>query len=158
MAIKDILNGKKILVVDDELDMLDTVREQLEDCDVTTANSFEDGKAYLEKDHFDLAILDIMGVWGFDLLRIANENKVPSIMLTAYVNNMENIKKAVDRGAVSFLPKDDINKMEELIAEIFGELDKGRTHWPKLKERWGDRFKRQWGEAWQKIKFPKELK
>ena len=39
MAMTDILKGKKILAVDDELDVLEMVQEQLEVCD--SRDSFE---------------------------------------------------------------------------------------------------------------------
>ena len=45
-----ILSGKKILVVDDEADVLETIKEQLSACDVTTASTFETAKEYLEKE------------------------------------------------------------------------------------------------------------
>ena len=43
MAMTDILKDKKILAVDDELDVLEMVREQLEGCAVATASSYEAG-------------------------------------------------------------------------------------------------------------------
>jgi DNA-binding response OmpR family regulator len=157
MASEGILSGKKILVVDDEEDVLETIKEQLSACDVTTANNFETAKEYLEKETFDLAILDIMGVRGFDLLLYAKKNKIRAIMLTAHAMNAESVQKSADKGAVSFLPKDEIYKLEELIAEIFGEMSKGRAHWPKLEERMGARFKKEWGKMWERIKFPRDL-
>jgi len=153
----EILRGKKILVVDDEEDVLQAIKEQLSDCNVTKANNFEDAKEYLEKEKFDLAILDIMGVKGFDLLHYAKKNMIRAIMLTAHAMNAESMQISADRGAVSFLPKDEISKLEDLIAEIFGELNKGRTHWPKLEEKMGARFKKEWGEMWDRIKFPRDL-
>ena len=151
------IRGKKILVVDDEDDVLQAIKEQLSECTVTTANNFEDAKEYLEKQKFDLAILDIMGVKGFDLLHYAKKNKIRAIMLTAHAMNAESMQISADRGAVSFWPKDEISKLEYLIAEIFGELNKGRAHWPKLEEKMGARFKKEWGEMWDRIKFPRDL-
>ncbi|NIV98732.1 response regulator receiver protein, partial [Candidatus Saccharibacteria bacterium] len=37
MASDDILKGKKILVVDDEPDILETLEELLDECDIETA-------------------------------------------------------------------------------------------------------------------------
>jgi CheY-like chemotaxis protein len=39
MASDDILAGKKILIVDDEPDVLESMEEILEECDVETASS-----------------------------------------------------------------------------------------------------------------------
>ncbi|MFC1822550.1 response regulator [Thermodesulfobacteriota bacterium] len=157
MTNNGILSGKKILVVDDEEDVLETIKEQLSVCDITTANNFETAKKYLENEKFDLAILDIMGVKGFDLLYYAKKNKTRAVMLTARAMNAESMQKSADKGAVSFLPKEEIFKLEEWIEEVFGELQKGRSHWRKLEERMGDRFKKEWGEMWDRIKFPRDL-
>ena len=47
---KKILRGKKILIVDDEKDVLDQLIELLEICRVDTASSFEEGKRLLESE------------------------------------------------------------------------------------------------------------
>jgi DNA-binding response OmpR family regulator len=57
-----LLKGKKILVVDDEPDVLESLVELLDMCKIDTALSFEEGKKLLETDNYDIAILDIMGV------------------------------------------------------------------------------------------------
>lgn len=157
MPYEDILSGKKVLAVDDEEDVLEIIEEQLDACDLTKANSFEAAKALLEKEKFDLAILDIMGVRGFDLLHCARQRGVPAVMLTAHSMNAESMQLSVDKGAVSFLPKEEIYRLEELIAEILSELCKGRPHWPKLEKRLGDKLKKEWGELWERIRFPRDL-
>ena len=91
MAENDILKGKKILAVDDEQDILDTLVEILNECNVVTATSFESAKEFLETEIYDAAILDIMGVRGFDLLEIATEKKIPALMLTAHGLNPDNL-------------------------------------------------------------------
>jgi DNA-binding response OmpR family regulator len=91
MAGDDILKGKKILVVDDEPDVLESLKEILQECDVETASSYESAKELFERIEFDAAILDIMGVRGFDLLEIAIEKKIPALMLTAHGLNPDNL-------------------------------------------------------------------
>jgi two-component system response regulator CpxR len=157
MPYEDVLSGKKVLAVDDEDAVLDIIVEQLSACEVTTANSFEKAKQHLENENFDLAILDIMGVRGFDLLLLAKKEGVRAVMLTAHSMNAESMQESADKGAVSFLPKEELFRLEELIAEIFGDLSEGRPHWPKLEKRLGDRLKREWGELWERIKFPRDL-
>ena len=61
MNSKNILKGKRILIVDDEPDVLDSLIELLDMCKIDTASSFEDGKRLLKNQSYDLAILDIMG-------------------------------------------------------------------------------------------------
>jgi len=157
MTKSDLMSGKKILAVDDEKDVLATIKDQLSAYELTTANNFEMAKELLRKEKFDLAILDIMGVRGFDLLHYARESKIPAVMLTAHAMNAESMEKSVEKGAVSFFPKDEIYNLEELVAEIFGEVKRGRTHWKKLEKRMGDKFKEEWGELWDNIKFPRDL-
>jgi CheY-like chemotaxis protein len=95
MASEDILKGKKILAVDDEPDILETLQEILEDCDVEEATSFDSAKELLESRVYDAAILDIMGVRGFDLLETAIEKKIPALMLTAHgLNPDKGIEKS----------------------------------------------------------------
>ena len=94
-----LLRGKKILVVDDEPDVLESLVELLDMCKIDTASSFEEGKKRLETDSYDIAILDIMGVDGFELLKIANEHKTPALMLTAHGLSEENLKKSAKEGA-----------------------------------------------------------
>ncbi len=44
----DLLTGKKVLIVDDEPDVLETLSELLDMCDITEASSFEEAKGLLE--------------------------------------------------------------------------------------------------------------
>ncbi len=151
-----VLADKRILAVDDEEDVLAVIEEQLGDCILITAKNYDGARELLEKEVFDLAVLDIMGVRGFDLLEIATRRKIPSVMLTAHSLTPESLQKAIDKGAVSFLPKEELARLSELIAEILDEAAKGRTHWPKLKSRLGYRFKELWGDLWEQIRFPRD--
>ena len=140
MAMTDILKGKKILAVDDELDVLEMVQEQLEACAVATASSYEQAKELLSRDSFDLVLLDIMGVNGFDLLEICREKGLPAAMLTAHALNIDSVNKAVRLGAVSFLPKEELANLDTHLVEIFEGLAEGRNHWRKLFDRLGSFF------------------
>lgn len=63
------ITGKRVLVVDDEQDILDTLAALLDICKIDMASSFEEGKRLLETSYYDIAVLDIMGVRGFDRSR-----------------------------------------------------------------------------------------
>jgi len=158
MTEHDILAGKKILAVDDEEDVLEVIQEQLSTCELSTAHDYNGARELLETGMFDLAVLDIMGVRGFDLLDIATRKKIPAVILTAHSMTPESLQRAIDKGAVSFLPKDELFRLSELFAEILGEVQEGRTHWAKLESRLGHRFKKLWGEMWEEIKFPRDSK
>ncbi|HIC85287.1 MAG TPA: response regulator transcription factor, partial [Desulfobacterales bacterium] len=64
MEPKKLLRGKRVLIVDDEADILDFLTEILEVCKVDRASTFEEAKEMLENNYYDAAVLDIMGVRG----------------------------------------------------------------------------------------------
>jgi DNA-binding response OmpR family regulator len=152
----ELLENKRILVVDDEPDVLETVVELLSTSDVTTADNYDDARKIITAQPFDLVILDIMGVNGFDLLELCVENKLPATMLTARAINAESLNKAVELGAVSFLPKEELYRLPELVAEIIEGLEQGHTHWQKLFTRLETFFKEKLGISWEeeKSRFP----
>jgi DNA-binding response OmpR family regulator len=128
----DILNGKSILAVDDEPDVLEMIVEQLETSKVTVAGDYESAAALIAKETYDLVLLDIMGVNGFALLELTRERRMPAAMLTAHSITAESVSKALNLGAVSFLPKDALANLPELTAEILEGLEQGKSHWRRL--------------------------
>ncbi len=153
----EILKGKRLLAVDDEPDVLDIIVEVLQSSEVVTASSFDAAHALISQESFDLVILDIMGVNGFALLEACRENKLPAAMLTANAINVQSLNLAIKLGAVSFLPKEELHRLPELIAEILEDVGKGKTHWERLFRRLGPFFKEKLGVLWEdldKSKFP----
>ena len=84
MSSESPLKGKSILVVDDEPDVLETVAEELDMCLVDKAADYNTAMQYLASYTYDIVILDIMGVNGFDLLQNAVDRGFPAVMLTAH--------------------------------------------------------------------------
>lgn len=147
----DLLVGKRILAVDDEPDILEVIQEELPTCLVTTRRDFASAKEVMEKEQFDLIILDIMGVRGFELLALAQQRKMPVIMLTAHAITVESVNRSLKLGAVSFLPKDELARLPEIIAEVFESLSRGESHWPTLFKRLGPFFKERLGLVWEDL-------
>ena len=137
MSSKNILKGKRILIVDDEPDVLDSLIELLDMCKIDTASSFEDGKRLLEGQSYDIAILDIMGVKGFELLKIANDQKTPALMLTAHALSEESLKKSAEDGAAYFAPKDKMADIEVFVADVLKALEMKKSTWEKWLDRLG---------------------
>ncbi len=134
---KSILNHKKLLLVDDEPDILKVLEEEIleacPDCKIEKASTYESAAELLTSRDYDLVILDIMGVRGFDLLDIAIGEKIKVVMLTANAMNPKCFKKSYDKGAMSFLPK---NKLGEIIPFLEDALRYDRKSlWRRLLER-----------------------
>ena len=143
------LKGKKILVVDDEPDVLESLEEVLDDCDVETAGSYESAKELLESSVYDAAILDIMGVRGFDLCsEIATKKKIPAVMLTAHGLNPDNLVGSIKLGAKSYIPKEKMSEIDIYLKEIFVAQKKGiekSANWfHRLGSFFEDRFEPGW--------------
>ena len=117
MWITDTIKGKQILIVDDEPDILELLEEALEMCNISKASTFEAAKEMIEAEQYDAAILDIMGVRGYDLLQIANSRGIPAIMLTAHALTAEDFIKSMKTGAYAYVPKDELADIEYYVAD-----------------------------------------
>jgi DNA-binding response OmpR family regulator len=142
------LNGKTILAVDDEPDVLDTLEELLDMCQVVKKSNFEDAAAYLTNESPDLAILDIMGVNGFDLLERCVAKKIDAVMLTANAFSLESLKKSLDLGARAYLPKE---KMADIVSFLEDVVTKEHEeNWQLLFNRLGELLNATFGANWNK--------
>lgn len=103
---------------------------------------------------FDLVILDIMGVNGFGLLELVSRRKLPAAMLTGKALTADSVNKAMRLGAVSFLPKEELGRLDKLVAEILEGLQQGKSHWKRLFETLGPYFKERLGPDWELLEKP----
>ncbi len=150
------LKDKVVLVVDDEPDVLETVAEQLDMCLVHKAGDYDTALQYLLSYTYDIVILDIMGVRGFELLKNAVSRGFPTVMLTAHALSPESLKKSIKLGAVSFLPKEKTSELTSFLEDVV--LERGKPVWQKLFDRLGNYFNRRFGPDWkEKDKFFKEF-
>jgi len=150
------LRDKVILVVDDEPDVLETVSEILAGCTVHKASDYETAVQLLLSYAYDIVILDIMGVRGFDLLKLSVTKSFPTVMLTAHALSPGALKKAIKLGAVSFLPKEAIPDLPSHLEDVV--IGAGKPVWRKLFERLGNIYDKRFGPDWkEKDKFFKEF-
>ena len=150
------LKDKVVLVVDDEPDVLETVAEQLDMCLVHKAGDYDTALQYLLSYTYDIVILDIMGVRGFELLKNAVSRGFPTVMLTAHALSPESLKKSIKLGAVSFLPKEKMSELTSFLEDVV--FERGKPVWQKLFDRLGNYFNRRFGPDWkEKDKFFKEF-
>lgn len=158
-----LLKGKSILAVDDEEDILEIIAEELEDykVDYDSASSYEAALNKISSFTYDLVILDIMGVRGFDLLKVASVKKMPVVILTAHALNPDALKKSIELGARAYLPKDQIVKMIPFLEDVL--LLNYQSTWKSALSTLGGVFGAQFGQDWRKSekefwdKFEKDL-
>ena len=117
---------KKILVIDDEIDIVRVLKKRLEDhrFDVVTACDGDEGleKAHTEKP--DLVILDVMmpTIDGYTFLRELRANPetqvVPVIVLTAKENSLRDL--FLEEGACEYVTKP--YEVDELLEKIRAQI------------------------------------
>jgi CheY-like chemotaxis protein len=142
------LQGKRILAVDDEIDILETIIDILDMARVDTATDYESGSEKIATGGYDLAVLDIMGVDGLTLLEEATEKNIPAVMLTAHAVNPDALMASIRRGAISYLPKEKLDELDTLLDELLGAQERGEPPWKLLFERLGHFFDDRFGPGW----------
>jgi DNA-binding NtrC family response regulator len=150
MTQESLLEGKRIIAVDDEPDILETLEAMLPMCDVVKASSAEQAKTLMESQSFDIAILDIMGVDGYKLLEIAKKKNIIPVMLTAHALSVESTVKSFKGGAASYIPKDEMARIETFLTDILEAKSKGESSWWRWLDRLGSYYERKFGREWQK--------
>jgi CheY-like chemotaxis protein len=148
MSTESPLNGKTILAVDDEPDVLDTLGELLVMCQIVKKTNYDDAVEYLNSDSPDLAILDIMGVNGFELLKLCVSKKIDAVMLTAHAFSVESLKESLDLGARAYLPKE---KMADIVSFLEDVVTmEHKENWQCLFKRLGGLLNATFGAGWDK--------
>jgi phosphate regulon transcriptional regulator PhoB len=125
------MTTKKILIVDDEPDILELISYNLkkEGFHISTALDGEEALQKVRAGHLDLIILDLMlpGIHGMELCRIMRNNPktahVPIIMLTARGEESDKVR-GLDSGADDYMTKPFSPK--ELIARVKAVLRRSR--------------------------------
>jgi len=160
---ESVLSHKKILLVDDETDILDVLKAEITEaassCVIDTAVSYRDASALLATWTYDLAIFDIMGVRGFELLDIAvmRPNPIPVVMLTARALSPGALRDAIEKGARAYLPKEHLGAivpfLEDVLTNEYGPV------WRRVLKRAEGIFNEGWGPYWRNldVKFWREF-
>ncbi len=113
--------AEKVLIVDDDKDFLDVMSERLKTrgIDVRTSECAEDALQRIEKEIFDVIILDLQmpGIDGIETLKQIKEKHeaLQVIMLTGHAT-VEKGVEAIKLGATDFIEKPaDIDVLNEKI-------------------------------------------
>ena len=148
---KSVLKGTRILAVDDEPDILAVLEEEIgdacRDCTIDTATTYQEAAGLLGSKTYDLAILDIMGVRGFDLLEMAvKRNDCRVAMLTAHALSPEALLKSHRLGARAYLPKEKLRDIVPFLEDVMRyEFEQG---WKKLMRELEVFFDGRFGSDW----------
>ena len=154
MSDTDILKGKKLLIVDDEPDVIETLKDLLDMCAIETASDFETGEKLLKQNKYDIAVLDIMGVKGYDLLDVANRNGTPALMLTAHALSPDNFAKSITQGAKAYIPKEKMTDIAVYLSDLLkaqGGTEKPDKWFSRLKSFFTLEFGRDWLKAYREL-------
>lgn len=141
-----ILNDLAILVVDDEPDILETIEDELYMCILHKAKDYETACDYLKNYKYDIVILDIMGVNGFELLKLSVSKGFPAVMLTAHALTPDALKKSIQLGAVFFLPKETLPELRFFLEELV--KNKFIPSWMTFFEKLNIYFNKYFGPNW----------
>ncbi len=150
MAKVSLLDGKKVLLVDDEPDVLETLEDLLPMCEVVKCTNFKAAKDYMETRYFDMAVLDIMGVEGYELLDIAVGRNITAVMLTAHALSPDNVVRSYKEGAAAYLPKEEMINIVSFLEDILTAREQGKNPWTSWYGRMSSFFEKKFGPNWQK--------
>jgi CheY-like chemotaxis protein len=161
--VESILNNKSILAVDDEPDVLDILEEEIlavaPNCYFYKATEYQKAVDLLVSRTYDLVILDIMGVRGFDLLSIAMSRPIPFpvVMLTAHALDPQALRRSIEMGARAYLPKEKLGEIIPFLEDVLRY--ENLPGWARLFQNLRGFFNARWGENWKKTdeKFWKEF-
>ncbi len=144
------LNGKRILAIDDEPDVLEVLEDEIlgacPTCKFDKATSYEATLGLLKSQDYDLLILDIMGVRGYDLLELAVKRGLPVAMLTGHALSPEALKRSMEMGARAYLPKEMVGEILPFLEDVLAYdyvLGWRRLH-ERLKKYFDSKFEADW--------------
>ncbi|MDI6762667.1 MAG: response regulator [Thermodesulfobacteriota bacterium] len=123
------MSKKRILVVDDEMDLVETVRFslELEGYDVLVAYNGEEALNQARKENPDLILLDLMlpKLDGYKVCRLLKFDErykhIPILMLTAKIQEKDKAT-GMETGANEYITKP--FEMDELMKKVKGYISK----------------------------------
>ena len=122
------MDNPKILIVDDEIDILNIIKEYLQmiiECDVYESINGQDAIGKIKDNNFDLVILDIKmpGLSGLDVMKkIKSEENLPDILVTTAWDSVQVADEVISEGATDYIVKPVM--LETLKLKIKNILDK----------------------------------
>jgi DNA-binding response OmpR family regulator len=152
--VESILNNKKILAVDDEPDVLDSVEKEIlavaPNCYFYKATEYQTAMELLVSYTYDLIILGNIGVGGFDLLDINMNRPVrfPVVMLTDHALNPQALRRSIEMGSRAYLPKEKLGEIVPFVEDVLRY--ENLPGWARLFRNVRGFFNVRWRENWKK--------
>jgi CheY-like chemotaxis protein len=149
-AVPSNLNGKRILAVDDEPDVLEVLEDEIlgacSKCQFDKVTSYETTLDMLKSRQYDLLILDIMGVQGYDLLELAVKKGLPVAILTAHALSPEALKRCIEMGARAYLPKEKVGEILPFLEDVlaYDNIPGWKRLYERLKKYFDSKFEADW--------------
>lgn len=147
-----ILTGKKILFAGDEPDIWKVLGGKIlgtcPNCTLDRATTYSAAAKMMETQTYDVVILDIMGVRGFDLLDLAVSRNMKVAMFTGHDLNPKTLELSFRKGARTYIPKE---KLGEIVPYLESILTTGYLPgWGYLLSKLVDLFDGIFEPAWKK--------
>jgi len=70
-----------------------------------------------------------------DLLKIANSQNIPALMLTAQASTDENLYRLCEAGAAYYVHKNKMHDLDTFLADVFQAIEEGKNSWDRGLER-----------------------
>jgi DNA-binding NtrC family response regulator len=127
----------RVLVVDDELDFLETLVKRLKrrKVDASGVSSGVEAMQLLEQEHFDVVILDIRmpGMDGLETLREMKRKRplMEVILLTGHAS-VESGMQGMQLGAFDYVMKP--AELEDILEKVRQAFERKKLHEEKVKE------------------------
>ena len=134
------MNKKKILIIDDEIDIANNIKAILSDenYDTSTAHNSNDALQYLSKNNYNLIILDVWlndsNIDGIGILRKLRETSLTPVIIISGHGNIEMAVKAIKEGANEFIEKPFTTERLLLSVNRSIELHEVRSENERLKQ------------------------
>jgi len=121
---ESILNGKRIMAVDDDPDILAMLEKEIRmaapNCYIDKASNYQRATELFASLTYDLIILDTAFARTFDLLEleITRPSPYPVVILIAHTVNPETLRRFTGMGVRAYLPKDKLSEAVPLLEDV----------------------------------------
>jgi len=145
---KSILNGKRILAVDSEpnvLTMLEEILKVCPDCRLDRVTTYIDAVEKMVSWTYDLAILDIMAPQAFDLLDLAAYRNFPVLVLTTKTLTAP-LEQPIQLVPQTCFPKERIKEIVPFLESMlqYRDLPRWKRFYMKLVDFFSGHFESDW--------------